>query len=153
VEAYDRDMQNKLATGYLLTIDNQIDPSTATVKCKAVFENKNSDLFPNQFVNARLLIDTLRRTIIVPTAAVQRSPDSAFVYVVTADNKVEVKNITVGPIEADSAAIASGLLAGERVVIDGVDKLQPGSAVTTGPRGGAGAGKAGKTGKAGKAGK
>jgi multidrug efflux system membrane fusion protein len=145
VEAYDRDMQNKLASGYLLTIDNQIDPSTGTVKCKAVFDNKNNELFPNQFVNARLMIDTLRGTIIVPTAAVQRSPDSAFVYVVKADNTVEVRNITPGQVEGDTASITDGLSAGDRVVIDGVDKLQPGALVTTGGRG---AGRAGK--KAGK---
>ena len=145
VEAYDHDLQNKLATGYLLTIDNQIDQSTGTVKCKAVFDNKNNELFPNQFVNARLMIDTLRGTIIVPTAAVQRSPDSTFVYVVKPDNTVEVRNVTPGPVEGDLASITEGLSAGDRVVIDGVDKLQPGSAVTTGGRG---AGRAGK--KAGK---
>ena len=150
VEAYDHDMQNKIATGYLLTIDNQIDPSTGTVKCKAVFDNKNDELFPNQFVNARLMIDTLRGTIIVPTAAVQRSPESAFVYVVKADNTVEVRNITPGPVEGDAAAITAGLAPGDRVVIDGVDKLQPGAAVTTGGAAGRAGKKAGTGKKAGK---
>jgi len=144
VEADGPDKKN-LAAGYLLTIDNQIDPSTGTIKCKAVFDNKNNELFPNQFVNARLLIDTLHGTTIVPTAAVQRGPDSAFVYVVKPDNTVEVRNITPGPVEGDAASITTGVAAGDRVVIDGVDKLQPGAAVTTGgKRAGRAVKKAGK---------
>ena len=82
VEAYNRDLNTRLATGSLLTIDNQIDPTTGTVKLKAIFANEDDGLFPNQFVNARLLVDTLRGAVIVPTAAIQRSPQSTFVYVV-----------------------------------------------------------------------
>ena len=129
VEAYDRSLQDKLATGTLLTIDNQIDPTTGTVKCKAVFANEDNALFPNQFVNARLLVDTKQNAILVPTSAVQRSPQSTFVYVVKNDSTVEMRNIVVGPTEGDQADVASGLSPGERVVIEGVDKLQQGTKV------------------------
>jgi membrane fusion protein, multidrug efflux system len=130
VYAYDRDLKNKLASGTLLTIDNQIDPSTGTVKFKGVFENKDLSLFPNQFVNARLLVETKHGAVIVPSAAIQRSPQSTFVYVVKEDNTVEVRNITVGTTEGDDAAVEKGLEAGERVVIDGIDKLNQGTRVT-----------------------
>ena len=129
VDAYDRDLRQKLASGTLLTIDNQIDQSTGTVKFKAVFENQDLSLFPNQFVNARLLLETRRGATIIPTAAIQRSPQSTFVYVVTADNTAEVRNISVGVTEGDSAQIASGVEAGDKVVIDGIDKLQQGTKV------------------------
>ncbi len=130
VDAYDRDLKHRLASGKLLTIDNQIDPATGTLRFKAVFENKDLSLFPNQFVNARLLVDTRRGTVIIPTAAIQRSPQSTFVYVVKSDNTAEVRNITVGLSEGDYAAVDSGLVAGEIVVIDGIDKLQQGTRVT-----------------------
>src|SRR5439155_2943243 len=112
VEAYDRNLTKKLATGTLLTIDNQIDPNTGTVRCKAVFPNEDSALFPNQFVNARLLVDTKQAAIIVPAAAIQRSPQSTFVYVVKDDSTVEVRNVVVGPTEGDDASIDSGLSPG-----------------------------------------
>ena len=128
VYAYDRDNQERLATGTLLTIDNQIDQSSATVKFKAVFENKDLSLFPNQFVNAWLLLETKHSTI-VPTAAIQRSPQSTFVYVVTSDNTAEVRNIGVGVTEGDEAEVTEGLEPGEKVVIDGIDKLQAGTKV------------------------
>jgi len=131
VDAYDRNLQNKLATGTLLTIDNQIDPNTGTVKCKAVFANEDNALFPNQFVNARLLVDTKRDAVLAPTAALQRSPQSTFVYVVKGDSTVEMRNILVGPSEGDAVAIESGLAPGEVVVIEGVDKLQRGMKVAT----------------------
>jgi multidrug efflux system membrane fusion protein len=125
-EAYDRDLKHKLASGSLLTIDNQIDPTTGTVKLKALFQNTNNTLFPNQFVNARLLLDTIHNAVLVPNAAIQHSPESAFVYVVKPDNTVEARNVEVQGTERDQTAIARGLKAGEVVVTDGVDKLQPG---------------------------
>jgi multidrug efflux system membrane fusion protein len=129
VEAYNRDLKQKLATGKLLTIDNQIDPNTGTVKCKAVFANENNALFPNQFVNARLLVDTKKDVTIVPTAAPQRSPQGTFVYVVKDDSTVEMRNVVVGPSEGDEVVIDKGLAPGEVVVIEGVDKLQRGMKV------------------------
>jgi multidrug efflux system membrane fusion protein len=128
-EAYDRDLKHKLASGTLLTIDNQIDPTTGTVKLKALFPNTNNTLFPNQFVNVRLLVDTIRNAVLVPNAAIQHSPKSAFVYVVKPDNTVEARNVEVQGTERDQTAIARGLRAEEVVVTDGVDKLQPGAKV------------------------
>jgi multidrug efflux system membrane fusion protein len=129
VDLYSRDLKTKLATGTLLTIDNRIDPNTGTVRCKAIFPNEDNALFPNQFVNARLLVDTKQGAIIVPTAAIQRSPQATFVYVVKDDSTVEVRNVVVGPSEGDAVAVESGLSSGEVVVIEGVDKLQPGTKV------------------------
>ncbi len=129
VELYNRDLKQKLATGTLLTIDNQIDQNTGTVRCKAVFPNEDSALFPNQFVNARLLVETKQGAIIVPAAAIQRSPQSMFVYVVKDDSTVEVRNVVVGPTEGDDASIDSGLSPGEVVVTEGVDRLQRGTKV------------------------
>jgi multidrug efflux system membrane fusion protein len=129
VIAWDRELKRKLGSGTLLTLDNQIDQSSGTVRFKAVFENADLSLFPNQFVNARLLIDTKRGTLIVPAAAVQHSPVSAFVYRVKKDNSVEVRNVTTSATEGDDVAIASGLEAGDVVVTDGIDKLEQGSKV------------------------
>jgi multidrug efflux system membrane fusion protein len=129
VEAYNRDLKQKLATGTLLTIDNQIDPNTGTVRCKAVFPNEDNALFPNQFVNARLLVDTIQGAIVVPMAAIQRSPQSTFAYVVK-DDTVERRNIVVGPGEGDEVSITTGLAPGDVVVVEGVDRLQQGSKVT-----------------------
>jgi membrane fusion protein, multidrug efflux system len=129
VEAYNRDLKQKLATGTLLTIDNQIDPNTGTIRCKAVFPNEDNALFPNQFVNARLLVDTKQSAVIVPAAAIQRSPQSTFVYVVKDDSAVESRNVTIGPSEGDDVSIASGLSPGEVVVVEGVDRLQQGTKV------------------------
>jgi len=128
----------------LLTIDNQIDLTTGTLRFKAIFGNHDGALFPNQFVNARLLIDTKRNTVIIPEAAVQRKPQGTFTYVVKADKTVEERDIVLGPAEADERAVESGLAPGEVVVVEGVDKLQPGSKVI--PRGLAGAAPAGATG-------
>jgi len=130
VEAYDRERKKKLATGTLLTIDNQIDPTTGTVKLKAEFANADGSLFPNQFVNARLLVNTLQNTVLVPNAAIQHSPRSAYVYVVKADSSVEARNVEANLTEGDQTSIAKGLAPGENVVIDGVDKLQPGTKVS-----------------------
>lgn len=129
VEAWDRDLKKKLATGKLLTIDNTIDATTGTARFKAEFANEDSSLFPNQFVNARLLVETRRGAVIVPAAAVQRSPQSTYVYVVKDDQTVEMRNIVPGPVEGDNSSVDSGLKPGEIVVIDGVDKLQQGSKV------------------------
>jgi multidrug efflux system membrane fusion protein len=129
VDAYDRDLKNKLATGQLLAVDNQIDPTTGTVRLKAIFPNENEALFPNQFVNARLLVDTLRNAVVVPTAALQRSPQATYVYLVKPDHTVESRNVTVQLTEGDDATIGSGLQPGDLVVIDGVDKLRPGMKV------------------------
>jgi multidrug efflux system membrane fusion protein len=130
IDAYDRDLKKRLAQGHLLTIDNQIDQSTGTVRFKGQFENRDNSLFPNQFVNARLLLDTRHNTVIIPTAAIQRSPQSTFVYVVKPDNTAEVRTIVTTLTEGDEAAVDSGLEAGENVVIDGVDKLQQGTKVS-----------------------
>ncbi len=129
VDAYDRDLKNKLATGKLLAVDNQIDPTTGTVRIKAVFDNTDEALFPNQFVNARLLVDTLRGVVTVPNAAIQRSPQSTFVYHVKPDHTVESRNVVVKMSEGDETTLQSGVAAGDVVVIDGVDKLRPGSKV------------------------
>jgi len=129
VEAYDRDLTKKLATGQLLAVDNQIEQTTGTVRLKAKFSNADNVLFPNQFVNARLLVDTLKQTTLVPAAAIQRSPQSTFVYVVTPESTVATREVEVLHTEAENAAIGKGISAGDSVVIDGIDKLQPGSKV------------------------
>ena len=129
VEVWDRDLKQKIATGKLLTIDNTIDPGTGTARFKAEFANADNSLFPNQFVNARLLIDTRRGAVIAPAAAVQHSPDSSFVYVVKDDQTVEMRTVIPGPIQGDEALIEKGVAPGEIVVIDGVDKLQNGTRV------------------------
>lgn len=129
VLAYDRDLRKRLADGMLLTIDNQVDPTTGTVRFKAEFDNQDSALFPNQFVNARLLFDTLHGAVIVPTAALQRSPTSTYVYVIGSDHTVKMRNIVTTLTEGDNAAVDSGLEAGEVVVVDGLDKLQDGTRV------------------------
>lgn len=130
VEAYDRDLKVRLAKGHLLTIDNQIDQSTGTVRFKGVFQNEDNSLFPNQFVNARLLVDTMQNVVLTPAAAVQRGPDNNYVYVVKADETVDVRNVEVSAVQGDEAAIRSGVAPGDAVVIDGVDKLQRGSKVS-----------------------
>ena len=131
VEAWDRDLKAKLEDGKLLTVDNQIDPTTGTVRLKAVFDNHQGALFPNQFVNVRLLIDTLRHVVVVPSAAIQRTTQGAVVYVASADGTVAMRPVQVPQQSGDRAVIAKGVEAGEQVVTDGVDKLQNGSKVTT----------------------
>ncbi len=132
VEAFDREQKRRLATGSLLTVDNQIDPNTGTVRLKALFPNDDNELFPNQFVNARLLLDVKRGTTIVPTAAIQRGPKGTFVYVVKADQTVGVRAVTVGVIQGDGASIDTGLSPDELVVVDGTEKLREGSNVDVG---------------------
>jgi multidrug efflux system membrane fusion protein len=129
VEAYDRSGRTKIADGKLATTDNQIDPATGTFKLKAVFENQDHALFPNQFVNVRLLLEVRPDATIVPTAAVQRGPKGPFVYVVKADQTVEARPVTIGLTEGSGTSIDSGLSPGEVAVVDGADKLRPGAAV------------------------
>jgi membrane fusion protein, multidrug efflux system len=132
VEAYDRDLKNRLASGSLLAVDNQIDQATGTVRLKALFGNEDSALFPNQFVNARLLVDTVHQAVIVPTAAVQRNSQATFVYLVKPDQTVELRPVEITLTEGDNTALSRGVAAGELVVVDGIDKLQPGSKVSVG---------------------
>lgn len=129
VEAFDREQKTRLGTGHLLTADNQIDPTTGTVRLRAEFPNQDNELFPNQFVNARLLLETRRGATVVPTAAIQRSPAGPFVYVVGSEQKVAVRQVKVGPLEKDTAAIDEGLSPGEVVVLEGAEKLREGSKV------------------------
>jgi len=128
-EAYDRSFHNLLATGSLFTMDNQIDTTTGTVRLKALFSNREQRLFPNQFVNVRLLAETLHHQVLIPLAAVQRSSLGTFVYVVKPDRTVELRRIQLGLTQGELASVQSGLAAGETVVTDGVDRLQPGTRV------------------------
>lgn len=134
VEAYDRAGKTKLASGVLLTVDNQIDPATGTIKLKAQFANDDSSLFANQFVNARMLLDVMRGIILIPAAAIQRGTQGTFVYVIKDDQSVTVRTVKLGPTEGETAAIESGLSAGETVVVDGTDKLREGTKVEIGGR-------------------
>jgi membrane fusion protein, multidrug efflux system len=129
VEAWDREQKVSLATGRLASVDNQIDPATGTVKLKAQFPNADTSLFPNQFVNARLHLDTLKNAILISTAALQRGSQGTFVYVVKPDNTVTVRPITLGPTEAPRVAVTQGIEAGELVVTDGMDRLREGAIV------------------------
>ncbi len=130
VDAYSRDDQTKLSTGKLLTIDNQIDPTTGTVKLKAVFDNPDNNLWPNQFVNVHLLLETRKNAITAPASAMQRGPDGTFAYVVDAKSTVEMRPLQVALTQGSTVVITSGLQAGDRVVTDGQEKLQAGSRVT-----------------------
>lgn len=136
VEAWDRDLKTKLATGALLALDNQIDTTTGTVKIKALFPNELTTLYSNQFVNARLLVDTLHGVVLIPAAAIQRSPQATFVWLVKPDSTVEMRTVDIQLTEGDTAAVRKGVANGESVVTDGVDKLQPKSKVA--PSGGEG---------------
>jgi len=130
VQVFDRDFRTKLANGTLLTVDNQIDVTTGTVRLKAIFQNDDNALFPNQFVNARLLLDTRRGVALAPAAAIQHGPQTTFVFLVKTDSTVETRDVRVGLIEGEVALIEQGLSAGDVVVTQGVDKLQPGMKVS-----------------------
>ncbi|WP_028219128.1 MdtA/MuxA family multidrug efflux RND transporter periplasmic adaptor subunit [Paraburkholderia oxyphila] len=130
VSAYDRSNTTLLESGVLQTIDNQIDTTTGTVKLRASFANDDQSLFPNQFVNARLLVDTIHDAVIVPTSAVLNGSQGSYVYVIKPDNTVTVQLVKVGPVDAERTSIASGLAVGERVVTDGSDRLREGSKIT-----------------------
>lgn len=125
VDALDRQQQKELAQGTLLTIDNQIDITTGTVRFRAIFPNKNNRLFPNEFVNAKLLVKTLKNATLIPTACIQRNGDVAYVYVVQADSTVKSKNIGIETTDENMAAV-TGVTPGDMLVSDGFDKLQDG---------------------------
>ncbi|MBS0457583.1 MAG: MdtA/MuxA family multidrug efflux RND transporter periplasmic adaptor subunit [Proteobacteria bacterium] len=130
VVAYDRSGKTQLATGTLASLDNQIDTSTGTIKVKARFANADEALFPNQFVNVRLMLDTLADATVIPASAIQRGSDGLFVYVIGADDTVAVRTVTAGVTEGDRVQILTGLKPGERVVTDGTDRLRDGSRVS-----------------------
>jgi multidrug efflux system membrane fusion protein len=130
VEAWDRALKTKLASGSVLAIDNQIDQTTGTVRIKALFPNEDAALYPNQFVNARLLVETLHDAVLIPTAALERSAQSTYVYVVKADSTVATRKVDLRYTEGDDTALTHGVAVGEMVVVDGLDKLQEGSHVT-----------------------
>ena len=130
VEAYDRDNSEKIATGKLLTIDNQIDTTTGTYKLKAVFDNSKNELFPNQFVNVHLLIDTRKNVVLVPTTAILRGQQgSTYVFAVNHNNSVSVRNVKVANTTGNMAGVSAGLSDGDVVVVDGQDKLKDGIVV------------------------
>jgi multidrug efflux system membrane fusion protein len=129
VEAYSRDDQTKLATGKLQTIDNQIDPTTGTAKLKAVFDNNDNRLWPNQFVNANLLLETRKNSTVLPTAAILRGPQGAFVYLAKPDKTVEARPVTISLTQGTITTVTAGLNPGDTVVTDGQDKLQTGSTI------------------------
>ncbi|MGZ6249702.1 MAG: MdtA/MuxA family multidrug efflux RND transporter periplasmic adaptor subunit [Syntrophales bacterium] len=129
VIALNREQTKKIAEGSLLTVDNQIDPTTGTVRLKALFPNKDNELFANQFVNARLLLGVRKGTTVVPTAALQQSTRGTFVYVVTPELTTAVRAVKVGPAEGDSVSVDEGLSPGELVVVEGADRLREGNKV------------------------
>ena len=128
-DAYDREMKNRIAQGTLTTLDNQIDPTTGTLKLRATFDNQDSTLFPNQFVNVRLLVEQKTGVTLAPTAAIQRNTRETYVYVVNQDSTVTLRTVTTGATQGDDSEITSGLVPGDVVVLTGVDKLQEGSNV------------------------
>ena len=129
VEAWDRELKIKLATGALAAIDNQVDTATGTVKLKANFANDDNALFPNQFVNVRMKLETLAGVTVIPAAAIQRGAQSLFVYVVKEDNRVTARPVKLGQVDGPRVAVSEGLAPGEMVVIDGIDRLREGAAV------------------------
>lgn len=129
VDAFDREGRTKIATGTLVAIDNQIDPATGTVRLKASFGNTDGVLYPNQFVNARVLIDVLRDAVLAPAEAIQRGPQGAFVYVVKPDKVVQMRRVQLGPSEGATVAVRAGVTDAEALVVDGVEKVQDGARV------------------------
>jgi len=129
VEAFDREGRTRLARGTLVAVDNQIDQSTGTVKLKASFDNADFSLYPNQFVNARVLVDTLKDAVLVPNEAVQRGAQGPFVYAVKPDKTVELRRVTLGPVEGGLTTVREGVAAGDALIVDGVDKVQDRSRV------------------------
>jgi multidrug efflux system membrane fusion protein len=140
VIAYDQDNRKPLATGTLLLVDNMIDQSSATLRLKAMFPNDDEKLWPGEFVNARVLIDTRSNAVVVPSAAIQRGPNGLFVWTVTSNNSAQPHPVEVGPTYGDLTVVATGLSGGERLVTDGQYKLQKDSPVTVTPTQTAGAG-------------
>ena len=141
VRALDRSQKNELAAGRLDTTDNVIDLTTGTVKLRAIFDNADESLFPNQFVNIRLLADTVKDAVVVPVAAIQRGQPGTFVYLAKADDSVEIRVVELGATDGEKVAILKGLQVGDQVVIDGVDRLRDGAKIrkpTPTPRASAG---------------
>ena len=135
VDAWDREQKAKLAEGALASVDNQVDPQTGTVKLKAQFDNADGALFPNQFVNVRMKLDTLRDVVVIPSAAVQRGAQGLFVYLVRGDNSVAQRPVKLGPADGLRVSIAEGVAPGDVLVVDGMDRLRPGAQVeVTGAR-------------------
>jgi len=138
VEAWDKGSRNLLGAGKLLTLDNQIDANTGTIKLKAEFANEDGALFPNQFVNARLVIDTKKDATVVPSTAIQRGPAGPFVYLVRGES-VTVRPVELGPTEGPDVTIEKGLESGDHVVVSGSDRLREGARITLGGRPGSAA--------------
>jgi multidrug efflux system membrane fusion protein len=130
VEAWDRELRVKLATGSLSAVDNLVDITTGTVKLKASFANADNALFPNQFVNVRMKLETLADVTVIPAAAIQRGSQGIFVYVVKEDNRVTARPIKLGQADGARTAVTEGIAPGEIVVVDGIDRLREGAAVT-----------------------
>jgi multidrug efflux system membrane fusion protein len=126
VDAYNRDNTVKLATGSLATVDNTVDPATGTFKLRAVFSNDDEALFPNQFVNASMLLDVDKGAIVIPGSAVELGQQGSFVYVVGEDNKVTARNVTLGTKDGERQAVLTGVSVGDKVVVDGADRLKDG---------------------------
>lgn len=129
-EAFDRENRQRLVSGKVAAIDNQVDPATGTVKLRAEYDNRDGSLYPNQFVNVRLKVDTLRSVVLVPTVAVQRSPKGAFVYVVKADETVDMRPVELAGTDGNRTAVSQGLEPGEQVVSEGLERLRPGAKVS-----------------------
>jgi multidrug efflux system membrane fusion protein len=129
VEAYDREWRTRIATGTLVAIDNQIDVGTGTVRLKAAFDNHQGELFPNQFVNARVQVDLLKGAVLVPNDAIQRGAQGPFVYVAKPDKTVELRKVSLGPTEGDVTAVREGVAAGDALIVDGADRVQERSRV------------------------
>jgi multidrug efflux system membrane fusion protein len=138
VVAYDHDRAAQIARGALYAIDNQIDASSGTVRLRAEFANDDESLYPNQFVNAELTVETLKDVVLAPAAAVQRGAKGPFVYALDGDEKVAVRSVRLGPSDGERAVIESGLDPGQRVVVEGVDRLRDGAKVVVArpPKGG-----------------
>lgn len=129
VNAFDREQRERLAEGSVLTVDNQIDSTTGTVKVKAEFPNSGNELFPNQFVNLRILVDVKKDSIIIPAASIQRGPQGTFVYVVKEDSTVDMRKVVTGASQGADTSVIEGLTPGEKVVVEGAERLKGGSKV------------------------
>jgi membrane fusion protein, multidrug efflux system len=127
--AFDRSGANKIADGVLQTFDSQIDPTTGTIKARAQYANDNKTLYPNQFVNIRLLVDTHKDVTIMPTAGIQRGVPGTFVYLVNSDDTVSVRKMALGVTDGERVEVTSGLAPGDRIVVDGADKLRDGAKI------------------------
>jgi membrane fusion protein, multidrug efflux system len=145
VDAYDRSLTNKIASGVLANADNEIDPTTGTLKLRAMFDNSKLELFPSQFVNVHLLVDTVHNAIVVPGSGLQQGASGSYVYVANADNTVSMRAVTTGPGTADQVSILKGLQPGETVVVDGADQLRDGAHITIPQAGAAAPGAAPRT--------